>query len=150
MLAGAYSLVDFQLRSIPPGTIDHREWTDENGHNNLLRVNGIGAPRCFRTQVLREHPLPNTSYGEDYAISLRLSREYAVARIFEPLYLCRRWEGNSDADLPIDRQNHYNHYKDTLRTLEIQARQCLAKDGAGLGQDNASEDPASGRGRPAL
>lgn len=128
MLVGSYAMVDFQLNSIPPGIIDHREWTDSNGPNNLLRVNGIGAPRCFRTQVLRLHPLPNVSYGEDYAISLRLSRDYAVARIFEPLYLCRRWEGNSDADLPITTQNRYNQYKDLLRTLEIQARQIAGRE----------------------
>ncbi len=123
MVVGSYRLVDFDLNEIPPGLIDHREWTRENGHNNLLRVNGLGAPRAFRTGVLRRHPVPNVSYGEDYGIGLRLSRDYEIGRIYDPLYLCRRWGGNSDADLPLATKNRYDTYKDRLRTIEILARQ---------------------------
>jgi len=123
MVVGSYRMVNFDLQDIPPGLIDHREWTLENGRNNLLRVNGLGAPRAFLTEILRRHPLPNVSYGEDYAIGLRLSRDYQVGRIYEPLYLCRRWEGNSDADLALAVKNQHDAYKDRLRTLEILARQ---------------------------
>ncbi|GMU24697.1 MAG: glycosyl transferase [Phycisphaerae bacterium] len=129
MVVGSYRMVDMELAEIPPGLVDHREWTRENGHNNLLRVNGLGAPRAFATRILREHPLPNVSYGEDYAIGLRLSREYEIGRIFEPLYLCRRWEGNSDANLPLALRNRHDLYKDRLRTLEIRARQGIHGNG---------------------
>lgn len=122
MCIGAYRMVNFQLETLPPGLIDHSEWTDDNGPNNALRINGLGAPRAFRTDVLREVGLPNTSYGEDYALGLRLSREYPIARIYDELYLCRRWEGNSDAALSLDRQNSNNLYKDQLRTIELRAR----------------------------
>jgi hypothetical protein len=125
MVVGSYRLVDFALNEIPPGIIDHREWSDTNGHNNLLRVNGIGAPRAFDTAVLRQHPMPNVSYGEDYAVALQVSRTYAIARIYEPLYLCRRWEGNSDAAPPLELTNQRNLFKDSLRTREIEARQAL-------------------------
>lgn len=122
MVVGSYRMTDFQLATLPPGVIDHREWTPENGHNNALRVNGLGAPRAFYTPLLRHFNLPNTSYGEDYAIGLRLSREYKIGRIYEVLYLCRRWEGNSDAALDIVRLNANNFYKDKLRTWETRAR----------------------------
>lgn len=122
MVVGAYRLVDFSLNEIPPGVIDHREWTDDNGRNNLLRVNGLGAPRAFYTPVARRMGFPNTSYGEDYAVGLRLSRDYRVGRIYDVLYLCRRWEGNSDASLAIERLNANNAYKDSLRTIELMAR----------------------------
>lgn len=123
MVVGAYRMCDFHLQTLPPGLIDHREWTDENGANNALRVNGLGAPRAFLTSVVRRHPFPNTSYGEDYAMGLKLSRRYRVGRIYDELYLCRRWEGNSDAALPPERVNQNNLYKDGLRTEELRARQ---------------------------
>jgi len=123
MVVGSYRLVDFDLNEIPPGLIDHREWTRDNGRNNLLRVNGLGAPRAFDTAIFRRHPMPNVSYGEDYAVGLRISRYYEVGRIYEPVYLCRRWEDNSDADLPIEVKNRYDSYKDRLRSEEILARQ---------------------------
>lgn len=122
MCIGAYRMVNFQLETLPPGLIDHREWTDENGPNNALRINGLGAPRAFRTAVLRQIGFPNTSYGEDYALGLRLSRSYPLARIYDELYLCRRWEGNSDAALSLEKQNANNAYKDQLRTIELRAR----------------------------
>lgn len=122
MVVGAYSLRDFDLKPIPPGVIDHREWTDANGHNNLLRVNGIGAPRAFATAIARHYPMDNVSYGEDYGMALRISRSYPVERIFDVLYLCRRWRGNSDANISSDRLNTFNQYKDSLRTAEIAAR----------------------------
>ena len=126
MLIGSYQIVNFALQTIPPGIIDHREWTAENGHNNALRINGLGAPRCFYTPVVRAvGGLPNTSYGEDYAIGLRLSREYKIGRIFEPIYLCRRWNENSDTDLSVEKLNKNNLYKDQLRTIELQARMGL-------------------------
>ena len=123
MVVGTYRMTDFQLQEIPPGVIDHREWTPENGRNNALRINGLGAPRAFYTPVLRALNVPNVSYGEDYAVGLAISRQYQIGRIYEPLYLCRRWEGNSDADLDIAKQNAFNHYKDKLRTFELAARQ---------------------------
>lgn len=123
VVVGSYSIVDFSLKPLPPGLIDHREWTRENGRNNLLRVNGLGAPRAFLTHVLRANPLPDVSYGEDYAIGLRLSREYEIGRIYDSLYLCRRWEGNSDSDPPIALKNQHDTIKDRVRTLEILARQ---------------------------
>jgi hypothetical protein len=113
------------LQEIPPGIIDHREWTPENGRNNALRINGLGAPRAFFTPVIRRVKFPNVSYGEDYAVALSISREYQIGRIYEPIYLCRRWEGNSDADLDVSRQNQFDAYKDKLRMLEIMARQKL-------------------------
>lgn len=125
MVIGSYRIVDFQLRELPPGVIDHREWTRENGRNNALRINGLGAPRAFLTELLRRHPFPNVSYGEDYAMALRFSRQYEIGRIYEPVYLCRRWEDNTDAALPPAKINQYNTYKDRLRTMEILARQGL-------------------------
>jgi hypothetical protein len=122
MVIGSYRMVNFKLEEIPPGIIDHREWTPENGRNNALRINGLGAPRAFYTPVLREIKLPNTSYGEDYAVGLAISRSYRIGRIYEPLYLCRRWDDNSDASLDIHKQNAYNSYKDRIRTIELLAR----------------------------
>jgi glycosyltransferase involved in cell wall biosynthesis len=124
MVVGSYKLVNMSLEEIPPGIIDHREWTPENGRNNALRINGFGAPRAFNTALLREiGGLPNVSYGEDYAVALRLSRQYQIGRIYEPLYLCRRWEGNTDAALSIEQTNRNDYYKDKIRTIEILARQ---------------------------
>lgn len=123
MLVGSYELVDFNGNPIPPGLIDHREWTDDNGHNNALRINGLGAPRAFFTPVFRRLWLPDVSYGEDYAMGLRISRNYRIGRIYDSLYLCRRWEGNSDAALSVERVNANNAYKDWLRSCEIAARQ---------------------------
>ena len=125
MVIGSYKLTDFILNEIPPGTIDHREWTDENGHNNALRINGLGAPRAFYTPLIREIKFPNVSYGEDYAVGLAISRQFKVGRIYEPIYLCRRWEGNTDASLSIEKQNKNNFYKDSRRTKEIIVRQEL-------------------------
>ena len=122
MVIGSYEMVNFKLESIPPGIIDHQEWTPENGRNNALRINGLGAPRAFYTPTLREIRLPNVSYGEDYATVLAILRNYRIGRIYTPLYLCRRWEGNSDAALEINKLNTYNFYKDKIRTLELQAR----------------------------
>jgi len=122
MVIGSYTIVDFSLNKIPPGLIDHREWSRENGRNNALRINGLGAPRAFNTSVLRRIGFPNVSYGEDYAVALRISREYEIGRIYDSLYLCRRWEGNSDSALPLEVANRYDRYKDWLRTIEIQAR----------------------------
>ncbi|MBI4475206.1 MAG: glycosyltransferase family 2 protein [Acidobacteria bacterium] len=126
MLVGSYSMVDFQLNSVPPGLIDHREWTRENGRNNALRINGLGAPRAFDTSILRRFGFPNVSYGEDYAVALRISREYEIARIYDSLYLCRRWEGNTDSALPLESANRYDIYKDWIRSNEICARQSLS------------------------
>jgi hypothetical protein len=123
MVIGSYTMVNFKLETIPPGLIDHREWTPENGRNNALRINGLGAPRGFDTAVVREIGFPNVSYGEDYAVGLRISREYQIGRIYDSLYLCRRWEGNSDSALPLETANRYDFYKDGLRTDEIIARQ---------------------------
>ena len=123
MIVGSYRMCDFELNTLPPGLIAHKEWTDENGPNNALRINGLGAPRAFFTPLLRQVQLPNTSYGEDYAMGLWFSRNYRIGRIYDELYLCRRWGGNSDANLSIDRINANNLYKDRLRTLEIKARQ---------------------------
>lgn len=123
MVIGAYRMCDFELNTLPPGIIDHKEWTDENGPNNALRINGLGAPRAFFTPLLRETQFPNTSYGEDYALGLRFSRTYRIGRIYDELYLCRRWGGNSDAALSQERINANNMYKDSLRTMEIAARQ---------------------------
>ena len=123
MVVGSYRMCDFELNTLPPGLIDHKEWTDENGPNNALRINGLGAPRAFFTPLLRQIQFPNTSYGEDYALGLIFSRHYRIGRIYTELYLCRRWGGNSDAALSIDKINANNLYKDRLRTLEITARQ---------------------------
>ncbi len=123
MVIGAYTLVDFTLEEIPPGLIDHREWTDENGHNNALRVNGLGAPRSFATALMRETGFPDVSYGEDYAACLRICREWKVGRIYESLYLCRRWRGNTDSGISLDAENRNNAFKDGVRTAEILARQ---------------------------
>ncbi len=123
MVIGSYQMTNFKLEEIPPGIIDHKEWTPDNGRNNALRINGLGAPRAFFTRVLRRVNFPNVSYGEDYAVGLAISRDYHVGRIYEPIYLCRRWEGNTDADLSIEKQNAHNFYKDTIRTFEIIARQ---------------------------
>ena len=125
MVVGTYQMTDFNMNPIPPGVIDHREWTEENGRNNALRINGLGAPRAFWTPLLRTINLPNTSYGEDYALGLRISREYRIGRIYDVLYCCRRWEGNSDAALDIDRVNANNLYKDRIRTWELTARSAM-------------------------
>lgn len=123
MVIGSYKLTDFELNEIPPGLIDHKEWTPENGRNNALRINGLGAPRAFYTPVLRKIKIPNVSYGEDYSVGLSVSRDYQIGRIYDPIYLCRRWEGNSDAALEIDKLNANNFYKDKIRTFELLARQ---------------------------
>ena len=122
MVVGTYQMTNFDMQPIPPGVIDHREWTEENGRNNALRINGLGAPRAFWTPLLRQINLPNTSYGEDYALGLRISREYRIGRIYDVLYCCRRWEGNSDASLDIEKVNANNLYKDRIRTWELEAR----------------------------
>lgn len=126
MVIGSYRMTDFNLETLPPGVIDHREWTDQNGHNNALRINGLGAPRAFFTPLLREIGIPNVSYGEDYALGLAFSRQYRIGRIYDVIYLCRRWEGNSDAALSIEKTNRNNAYKDSLRTLELARRSALA------------------------
>lgn len=123
MVIGSYTLVNTRLEEIPPGLIAHREWTDDNGRNNALRINGLGAPRAFNTAVLRQYGFLNVGYGEDYAVALRLSRQYRIGRIYENLYWCRRWEGNSDAALTVEQKNRYDAFKDQVRTLEIMARQ---------------------------
>lgn len=122
MVIGSYTIVNFDLQEIPPGLIDHREWTRDNGRNNALRINGLGAPRAFYVPLLREVGLPNVSYGEDYAVALSVSREYEIGRIYESIYFARRWEGNSDAALPLVTANRYDYYKDHLRSVEIDAR----------------------------
>jgi glycosyltransferase involved in cell wall biosynthesis len=122
MVVGTYQMTNFDMEMIPPGIIDHREWTPDNGRNNALRINGLGAPRAFYTPVLREIKVPNTSYGEDYALGLNISRRYQIGRIYDVLYLCRRWEENSDASLDIVKMNGHNFYKDSIRTWELQAR----------------------------
>jgi hypothetical protein len=123
MVIGSYTTVDFELRELPPGLVDHREWTRDNGRNNALRINGLGAPRAFDVEVLRKLGFPNVSYGEDYAVALRISREYEIGRILDSIYLARRWAGNSDSALPLATMNRYDSYKDRLRTYEILARQ---------------------------
>jgi glycosyltransferase involved in cell wall biosynthesis len=125
MIVGTYMLTDFDKQMIPPGIIDHNEWTPDNGQNNALRINGLGAPRAFFTPLLRQIRVPNTSYGEDYALGLAFSREYQIGRIYDVLYLCRRWEENSDAALDVPKMNEHNTYKDRLRTWEIEARTAL-------------------------
>ena len=137
MIIGSYRMCNFQLETLPPGLIDHSEWTDLNGPNNALRINGLGAPRAFFTPILRQIQFPNTSYGEDYALGLAFSRKYRIGRIFDELYLCRRWDGNSDAALSIERQNANNLYKDRLRTLEISARQQMSAGNADANTDSS-------------
>jgi hypothetical protein len=122
MVIGSYRMTNFNMETIPPGIIDHKEWTPENGRNNALRINGLGAPRAFWTPMLRRIGFPNTSYGEDYAIGLRISREYQIGRIYDVLYLCRRWDDNSDAALSVEKINRNNLYKDSIRTWELEAR----------------------------
>jgi hypothetical protein len=122
MVIGSYTMVDFSLKEIPPGIIDHREWTPDNGRNNALRINGLGAPRAFDAEVLRRFGFPNVSYGEDYAVALRISREFEIGRIYDSVYLCRRWEGNTDSALPLETANRYDAYKDWVRTVELRAR----------------------------
>ena len=123
MVIGSYTIVDFNLKPIPPGLIDHREWTAENGHNNALRIAGLGAPRAFHVPTLRTIGFPNVSFGEDYAVALQLSRRYPLGRVYDSLYWCRRWEGNTDHALPLETRNRYAFYKDRLRSIEIAARQ---------------------------
>lgn len=127
MVIGTYKMTNFELEMIPPGIIDHREWTPENGRNNALRISGLGAPRAFFTPIIREIKLPNTSYGEDYAIGLNISRLYRIGRIYDVLYLCRRWEDNTDASLDIIKMNEHNLYKDRIRTWELSARKKLKR-----------------------
>ncbi len=122
MVIGSYQITDFNLNELPPGLIDHKEWTDDNGPNNALRINGLGAPRAFYTPVLREIKIPNVSYGEDYSVGLAISRQYKIGRIYHSIYMCRRWEGNSDAQLDLVRINANNVYKDRIRTFELLAR----------------------------
>jgi hypothetical protein len=133
MVVGSYRMVNFDLEEIPPGLIDHREWTPDNGRNNALRINGLGAPRAFYTPVLRKVMMPNVSYGEDYAVGLAISRHYRIGRIYEPLYLCRRWDENSDARLDTGKINTYNLYKDKVRTIELIARKRMI---SGISSDN--------------
>ena len=125
MVIGTYQITDIDLRPLPPGVIDHREWTEDNGRNNALRINGLGAPRGFWTPLLRTINFPTVKYGEDYAVALRISREYRIGRIYEVMYDCRRWEDNSDAALDVQKVNANNHYKDSLRTWELRARQAM-------------------------
>ena len=127
MVIGSYQMTNFNLEEISPGIIDHKEWTEDNGPNNALRINGLGAPRAFYTPLLRKIKVPNVSYGEDYAVGLAISREYKIGRIYKPVYLCRRWEDNSDASLDIQKVNAHNIYKDRLRTIELITRINLLK-----------------------
>lgn len=127
MVVGTYMMPDFDMNMIAPGIIDHKEWTPENGRNNALRINGLGAPRAFYTPVLRTIKVPNTSYGEDYALGLNFSRHYQIGRVYEVVYLCRRWDDNSDASLDIVKMNGHNLYKDRIRTWELQARIAMNK-----------------------
>ena len=129
MVIGSYKITDFKLNEIPPGLIDHKEWTDENGRNNAIRINGLGAPRAFYTPIIRNVNFPDVSYGEDYAVALEISRHYKIGRIYEPLYLCRRWEGNTDSQLTLEQENKYNYYKDRIRSFEILSRQRLNASG---------------------
>ncbi len=137
MIIGSYRMCDFDLNTLPPGLIDHKEWTDENGCNNALRINGLGAPRAFFTPLVRQIQFPNTSYGEDYALGLAFSRRYRIGRIYDELYLCRRWGGNSDAALSVEKVNVNNLYKDRLRTMELKARQHLLQGKADIMEDSS-------------
>ena len=125
MVIGSYQLTDLEFNVIPPGIIDHREWSDENGPNNALRINGMGAPRAYYTPLIRNIKFPNVSYGEDYFVVLAISGKYKIGRIYEPIYICRRWEGNTDSSLTIEQENRNNYYKDKIRTIEILSRQKL-------------------------
>lgn len=137
MIIGSYRMCDFDLNTLPPGLIDHKEWTDENGCNNALRINGLGAPRAFFTPLVRQIQFPNTSYGEDYALGLAFSRRYRIGRIYDELYLCRRWGGNSDAALSVEKVNANNLYKDRLRTMELKARQYMLQGKADIMEDSS-------------
>ena len=137
MMIGSYRMCDFDLNTLPPGLIDHKEWTEDNGCNNALRINGLGAPRAFFTPLVRQIQFPNTSYGEDYALGLVFSRRYRIGRIYDELYLCRRWGGNSDAALSIDKVNANNFYKDRLRTMELKARQQMLQGKADIMEDSS-------------
>ena len=137
MIIGSYRMCDFDLNTLPPGLIDHKEWTDENGCNNALRINGLGAPRAFFTPLVRQIQFPNTSYGEDYALGLAFSRRYRIGRIYDELYLCRRWGGNSDAALSVEKVNANNLYKDRLRTIELKARQHMLQGKADIMEDSS-------------
>ena len=137
MMIGSYRMCDFDLNTLPPGLIDHKEWTEDNGCNNALRINGLGAPRAFFTPLVRQIQFPNTSYGEDYALGLVFSRRYRIGRIYDELYLCRRWGGNSDAALSIDKVNANNLYKDRLRTMELKARQQMLQGKADIMEDSS-------------
>ena len=137
MIIGSYRMCDFDLNTLPPGLIDHKEWTDENGCNNALRINGLGAPRAFFTPLVRQIQFPNTSYGEDYALGLAFSRRYRIGRIYDELYLCRRWGGNSDAALSVEKVNANNLYKDRLRTMELKASQHLLQGKADIMEDSS-------------
>lgn len=137
MIIGSYRMCDFDINTLPPGLIDHKEWTDENGCNNALRINGLGAPRAFFTPLVRQIQFPNTSYGEDYALGLAFSRRYRIGRIYDELYLCRRWGGNSDAALSVEKVNANNLYKDRLRTMELKARQHLLQGKADIMEDSS-------------
>lgn len=137
MIIGSYRMCDFDLNTLPPGLIDHKEWTDENGCNNALRINGLGAPRAFFTPLVRQIQFPNTSYGEDYALGLAFSRRYRIGRIYDELYLCRRWGGNSDAALSVEKMNANNLYKDRLRTMELKARQHMLQGKADIMEDSS-------------
>lgn len=137
MIIGSYRMCDFDLNTLPPGLIDHKEWTDENGCNNALRINGLGAPRAFFTPLVRQIQFPNTSYGEDYALGLAFSRRYRIGRIYEELYLCRRWGGNSDAALSVEKVNANNLYKDRLRTMELKARQHMLQGKVDIMEDSS-------------
>lgn len=137
MIIGSYRMCDFDLNTLPPGLIDHKEWTDENGCNNALRINGLGAPRAFFTPLVRQIQFPNTSYGEDYALGLAFSRRYRIGRIYDELYFCRRWGGNSDAALSVEKVNANNLYKDRLRTMELKARQHMLQGKADIMEDSS-------------
>ena len=137
MIIGSYRMCDFDLNTLPPGLIDHKEWTEDNGCNNALRINGLGAPRAFFTPLVRQIQFPNTSYGEDYALGLAFSRRYRIGRIYDELYLCRRWGGNSDAALSVERVNANNLYKDRLRTMELKARQQMLQGKADIMEDSS-------------
>ena len=137
MIIGSYRMCDFNLNTLPPGLIDHKEWTEDNGCNNALRINGLGAPRAFFTPLVRQIQFPNTSYGEDYALGLAFSRRYRIGRIYDELYLCRRWGGNSDAALSVERVNANNLYKDRLRTMELKARQQMLQGKADIMEDSS-------------
>jgi hypothetical protein len=127
MVIGSYTIVNEKMEEMPPGLIDHREWTDENGHNNALRINGLGAPRAFDTDIIRKIGFLNVSYGEDYAAALGICRKYKIGRIYESIYLCRRWKGNTDAALTIEEANRNDAFKDSIRTREMLARQEINK-----------------------